>query len=760
MSLPAIAKRAVMAGASSVAMAAALSVGGAAFAADATATAAAAKDNTQLDEVVITANKRGAQALQSVGSSIGVIGAVQMEQRGITEFTDIVRNVAGLNVVDTGPGQKVFMMRGLVGAGESTVGLYYDDMPSTGSGESAAENAGRQTDLYIYDADHVEVLRGPQSTLYGSSALAGVVRIITKQPDRSGPSAELVVDGSTTEHGTGNTALKGYVNLPVIEDKLAVRLVGYSTHDGGFIDNPYLHTKHINGVENQGFRASAKAWLDPNTTVTGQLFVQDMHAHDQPISRPYGAVIGTTAWPAVGWLNNDSHTLQPRYDHTTMASLNLQHDFSKATLNITQSYFKRRNTDTADNSGLIDSLSADIASNNFPNVPLPANSVFTSGQVTTMWTSEGRVASKLDGPVNGVAGVLYSDRTILLDNQFQQTDATSGEIDRSAPSWYHRTANFHLTQLAAYGEVTWNVTSKLSLIGGARVFNDKRNDQGYSIVPFMRVLGRPGPSATVTSNETKAIFKGEGNYKLTDDVLLYASFSQGYRAGGTVVQVVPDMPNSYGPDYTNNFEVGAKTQWLDHRLQVNAAAYRINWYDTQISGSFFGGAFSGILNCTGLCAHSQGIEMDVTARPIHGLDLNLATTVFKAEWDKPQPAMDGDPQKGTQLQNTPNFTLSAAGNYTWDLPYGLTGAVHGDVSYNDGTPITNYVMQYNVHAPAYTLVNFSGDVAKGQRWDLKLYARNVFDKRAAVNVENNSVTPVFIVTNQPRTIGLQATLRY
>ncbi len=672
---------------------------------------------------------------------------------------DITRNVAGLNVIDTGPGQKTFMVRGLVGAGESTVGLYYDDMPTSGSGENAAVASGRQTDLYIYDADHVEVLRGPQSTLYGSSALAGVVRIITKQPDASAVAAEIVGDGSTTANGDPNHALKGMINLPVIDDKLAVRLVGYTSHDGGFIDNPYLGKTNINSVDNQGFRAGIKAWLAPSTTLTGQLFMQDMTAHDQPISRPYNATVGTTPYPAVGWLRTDARAQQPRTDHTLMASLNLQHSFSQAALTISQSYFERNNTDLSDTSPLHSFFGFLQGIDAFPPVPLFNTAVFRSQQRTKMSTTEARVASTSTGPLNGVVGVLYSDRTIDLDNSFLETNPADGLVNTSIPIWYKRTADFSLKQLAAFGEVTYDLNQKLSLLGGIRVFNNKRIDAGESIVPFMRLLGRPGPGPTVKSDETKAIFKAQASYKLTGEAMVYGSFSQGYRAGGTVVQVVPELPPAYDPDYTNNFEVGAKTQWLDNRLQLNVAAYRINWYDMQISGDFFNGAFSGVLNCSGLCAHSQGLELDVTARPMRGLDLTLATTVFKAELDKAQPAVNGAPAAGTQLQNTPDFTATASAGYAWDMANGLTGSVHADIHYNGGTPVASYRPSLNLAGPAYTLVNLSAGVASGRRWDLSFYARNLFDKQAELNTLYDSATPANVYTNQPRTIGAQITLR-
>lgn len=153
--------------------------------------------------VIVNGTKRGEQKLQSIGASIAVLNAAELEKRHVSEFIDIARNIPGLNVVEGGPGQKSILIRGIVGAGESTVGLYYDNMLTSGSGESAALSNGRQTDLYVYDAERVEVFRGPQSTLYGASALAGVVRIITKPAELGQFGANLVLGAADTYQGGG-----------------------------------------------------------------------------------------------------------------------------------------------------------------------------------------------------------------------------------------------------------------------------------------------------------------------------------------------------------------------------------------------------------------------------------------------------------------------------------------------------------------------------------------------------------------------------
>lgn len=722
------------------------------------APAEADRDASQLEEVVVTANYRG-ERLQSVGSSIGVLGAEDLASRNITEFMDIARNMPGLNVIDAGPGQKKIFIRGLTGAGESTVGLYYDGMPTTGSGESAAEAGGRQTDLYVFDAERVEVLRGPQSSLYGSSALAGVVRVLTKQADVTRTEQQVVVDGATTASGSESYALKGVINLPLVSDRFAVRLAAYKAHDGGFIDNSYLNLKDVNDSDQLGARVNAKLVVSDRGTLTAQFFSQNLEVGDQGVERPFDSLIGVTPWPAAGPLTNDARSRQPRRDSTQMAGLNYVHEFDGLTLTVAQSHFDRDNKDDQDLSGLPYFFSFLQSIDEFPPVDVIPQGVFESRQKTRMNTSEVRVVTSSPGPWHGVLGLLYQNRKVDIDNQFLQTDAGTGLVDPSVPSWYHRVADFKLTQKAVYGELTYDFNDKWSATVGGRAFRNERTDHAHGIVGFMR-LGGLTPVTTLTASESKAIYKAALNYKYSDSLLGYVSMTEGYRAGGTVNQVVPELPPAYGPDYTRNYEAGMKSEWLDHRLQLNVAAYHIAWYDMQYSGDFFNGVFSGVLNCKGKCAHSNGVEVDVTARPMRGLDLNLATTVMKAELDKALPEANGSPVSGTQLANTPTFTLAASANYGWEVNTALRASVHADLQHVGKVANMTYRQNLNIPGPAYTLLNASTTLASiDDAWELRLYARNLTNKRAQVTTQNDTVTPTWVYVNRPRTIGLEVTLR-
>lgn len=709
--------------------------------------------------VIVNGTKRGEQNLQSVGASIAVLTAAELEKRRVTEFIDIARNIPGVSVVEGGPGQKSIMIRGITGAGESTVGLYYDNMLTSGSGESAALSNGRQTDLYVYDAERVEVFRGPQSTLYGSSALAGVVRIITKAAELNRFGANLVLGTAHTKDGANSAGFKSMLNVPILQDRLGLRLVTYKINDGGYIDNPKLGLSDINHEEKKGVRLHAKLLSSERGTLQAQWMSQTMQADDQATERPYPARIVDQVYPALSALQNEVSSRQPRYDHTKMLGLTYEHQFEQLNLIFTHSVFDRHNQDQQDLQGLPIFLKFLQSIKAFPPVPVIPQGIFQSIQDTAMHSSELRAATHYPGAINGVLGVSHSQRKIELDNRFYQTDVALGLPIYSLPSWYQRVADFSLKQLAVYGDINYDVNAQLALQFGARSFRNERLDHGHTITGFMR-LGGLGPVNTQTSAEAKTIYQGRLNYQVDDSLLLYGSASQGYRAGGTINQIVPELPAQYGPDYTWNFETGLKSTWLARRLQVNLALYRINWYDMQVNGSFFNGAFDGILNCSGRCAHSQGLEVEMVARPVTGLKLSLAATVFKAQLDQDQPSLSGAPKAGTQLQKTPTFSASGAINYRRDFGSNYAADVQLDFQHIGRVAVMSYDASLNLPAPAYTLVNGYFTVSTGQHWELKFYGRNLSNVRARVNTEYTAVSPALVYVNRPRTFGLELALHY
>ena len=263
------------------------------------ATAGGNGDDSALQEVVVTAFKQGAQSVQSVPSSIDVLSADRLEAMGVSNFADFSRSVPGLNFVDSGPGDKRYIIRGINSAGEAQTALYIDNVPLTGLGGAATDFGGTQADLDLYDVHQIEVLRGPQGTLYGANSQAGVIRFVTNQADPGKFEASPLIDLSDTQSGSFNYQAKGMVNLPLIDGKLAIRLVGYDDYASGFIDNPLRDQNNYNNARQDGGRASLEWQIDADTSLVAQAFYQHLDSGGQPLERPYNTTIGTNYFPGM-----------------------------------------------------------------------------------------------------------------------------------------------------------------------------------------------------------------------------------------------------------------------------------------------------------------------------------------------------------------------------------------------------------------------------------------------------------------------------
>jgi iron complex outermembrane recepter protein len=262
---------------------------------------AAAGDDSVLQEVVVTAFKQGAQSVQAVSSSIDVLSADRLEAMGVTNFADFSRSVPGLNFVDSGPGDKRYIIRGINSAGEAQTALYIDNVPLTGLGGAATDFGGTQADLDLYDVHQIEVLRGPQGTLYGANSQAGVIRFVTNQADPSKFEASTLIDLSDTQSGGFNYQAKGMVNLPLIDGKLAVRLVGYDDYASGFIDNPLRDQNNYNNARQDGGRASIKWQIDADTSLGAQAFYQHLDSDGHPLERPFNTTRRHDLVPNTGY---------------------------------------------------------------------------------------------------------------------------------------------------------------------------------------------------------------------------------------------------------------------------------------------------------------------------------------------------------------------------------------------------------------------------------------------------------------------------
>lgn len=263
-----------------------------------------------IEEIVVTATKRGEQSLQDVPISITAFSASTLRDKGVDSFSDFAFQVPGLSFEDAGPGDKNFIIRGVnsTGTGVATVGQYIDEMLVTGD--------LRQPDLRLYDIERIEVLRGPQGTLYGSGSLSGTLRIVTNKPDSTAFDASVDVSGAATHGGGGDYEGSGMVNIPLVQDRLALRAVGYYRDFSGFIDNVRLGVDEVNAEDTYGGRVSLRYTPTENTTLTASAFYQETNLD--------GRNIFTTADGTLGDFNTDQFVRDPfDDDYDELAEVNI-----------------------------------------------------------------------------------------------------------------------------------------------------------------------------------------------------------------------------------------------------------------------------------------------------------------------------------------------------------------------------------------------------------------------------------------------------
>ena len=727
-------------------------------------TTAGGGDDSALQEVVVTAFKQGAQSVQSVPSSIDVLSADRLEAMGVSNFADFSRSVPGLNFVDSGPGDKRYIIRGINSAGEAQTALYIDNVPLTGLGGAATDFGGTQADLDLYDVHQIEVLRGPQGTLYGANSQAGVIRFVTNQADPGKFEASTLIDLADTQSGSFNYQAKGMVNLPLIDGKLAIRLVGYDDYASGFIDNPLRDQNNYNNARQDGGRAGIKWQIDADTSLVAQAFYQHLDSGGQPLERPYSTTIGTNYFPADGRLDYSQYSETPHYDDVRIYALTGTHDFHWSELTVAAAYFGRNVLVYQDDTTSFRFFQYLQALGEFPPFAVPAGGVSVSPEASRLGSVEARMNTKLDFPVNGVFGLYSDNRRNLFSTNVYATNPDTG-YPEAATQIDERNFKDTTKDFALFGEATWKITPGLSLLGGLRYYNDVRDLASATQIPFFG-LGTAGVDPPEHAHNTGTIKKLNLSYKLADAAMVYAQYSEGFRAGGTNAATVALVPAQYNPDTTRNYEVGAKTGWLDNRLTANVSVYVIDIYNLQVAELFgAGGAFSGVGNVPGKDARSKGVELDITARPLQGLSVVLGGNYTNARLTKDLSgttdasiAVGGLAVDGAPLLNVPQWNASLSTDYSFNLGSDYRASVGGDVDYTGPVTQTSYDLEpyadFNVSLPAYTLVNLRSSVA-WKSYELQAYVNNVFNKNAELNALNDVDDPYTILTNRPRTVGLR-----
>lgn len=776
-----------------------------------TAVPAAAQVAKVLEEVVVTARKRGAESLQDIGGSIQVLDGTGFSETMTTGFEDYMRQVPSLSANSSGVGQAQLSMRGISAARlnhanpniPSTVSLYFDETPISTSGFNP--------DAGLFDIARIEVLRGPQGTLFGASSMSGAIRLIPNDPrtDELTASVNLstfdTADGSASYHGNGT------INIP-INDSLAVRAVAFSLENGGYIDNVYNGEDDYNDESIAGGRLlglwDATDSLTAKATLMYQRSESDGRPQEQRIGDPAEITTGSGYDLALPSETNDQLIITDERQNAKflndtfedeMFLGSLQFEWLRESYSITSitSYLSREMDNTLDDTRRTRDLlgtanlfgasgQAVFALGDFDPETLEGaiylDQVDLENKTTNdKFTQEVRISSEFDGPFNIVAGAYYEDDSRRLDqiNDLDGLDAwiaSPNDLDGFFGSnfgsplenaYFDGTFDVETTQFALFAEATYEY-GDFEFTAGGRYYD---YDQDASIrwqgwVEFS--------DDRLDSNTTESGFNpmAEVLYHATDETTLYARAAEGFRIGSVQQFINPvfcaseleelgfdGVPTEIDGDSLWNYEAGVKTTLLNGSTTANVSVYQMDWSNARTQ-TFLSCGW--IVEFSLVDMVSRGVEVEFVSSPTDRLDLNLAFAYNNSEVDGSLPpsappiAADGD-----TAPFAPEWTATAG--FRYGIPAAISAFdwyIRGDLSYVSSQFNELGTQQLErVEIPSNTVANLYSGLSNGN-WEFGVFARNLTDERIVMGADTDRQRPAQLAVGRPRNIGVQLTYNF
>ena len=814
--------------------------------------AALAQEKSGIEEITVTATKRGEISIMDLAGSIQAFDTAAIRNQGLTDMESYTKLTPALTYFGNSTGQGKIFIRGIADAPDTFIvsqssAVYLDEQPIT---QSAA------VDPRLVDIERVEVLSGPQGTLFGSSSQSGTLRIVTNKPDptRFEAFADATLKGMS--EGASSWDISGMVNIPLAEDTFAVRLVGFTATEGGFIDNvegttgnceafgkcpiggPQFNTDAVKEDWNEttvtGGRVSAKWFISDNWSATLGLTTQSV---DSDAENTYDPTIGDLELIA---FNPDSFEDDwTQYSLTIEGNITDNLSFTSATAYFTRD--SKYTQDTTEYAAYFGSFCYYFTATYNIYCFQPAGAYYwyndpvgflVNDQENTNFTQEFRLAYTGER-IDWVAGAFYEDRSEEWDfntdvEGYRDSQAFSnwtrpyseflrpsyyfnnyscgsyagpvgyyyciadgwGVPASPTDTWWFSADDTDWETLALFGEATFHFTDKFSLTAGARWFDVDQSKQYFVDNPGGRrtiaipnlsgdAPGRKGclladqpcnPNDTDNPNDVGVNFIDSSDddiaikvalqYDINEDVMVYGLYSEGFRAGGVNRnRGAPKLPQAYGADFLENYEVGMKGSFANGRMNVSATLFFQDWVDYQLEvvdpsnvpcsidptppcGQPWQ---KGVLNAGN--AHSDGFEISIDALPSDNFKLQLNATVLESELDDEVPGVDAV-GKGSKLPFAPEFKASLLAQYNWPMAiagsnegffqfqFSHTGASLNQVQAFEGGPTPQIKQQaYNWASVRLGL--------QGSSWEANLFINNLTDERGQLYHDVSDFEPFF-----------------
>ena len=714
------------------------------------------------DDIVVTATRRETR-LQYTPISMTVLGSDTLQTSQADGFSDFARQVPGLTAIDSGPGDRRYALRGLQSAGEPEVGLYYDDIPMAGLPGGSLDTGDRQPDIKLWDIDRIEVLRGPQGTLYGDGSMGGTLRIISKRPVLDTFQAAAQVTGASTADGGGPSwRWNGMVNLPLESDTLAVRLAGYYRDEGGWIDNFARSTVTVRQVPGDGLnwehtaggRASLLFKPTDGLSVSAIAYYQNTRTGNSFDTYPQFTAPGDR-------YDSAAFVRTPYTDQLQMYNLVVNDNLKWADLVLNGAYESRAVDDTQDTTRYLLSLFGcneyNWSVSCFGAPVIPAASF--EHETVSSTSAEVRLVSRGQGPFQWTVGSFLQSATTYRRGQIAQVDPAGlvqfNTTDGMAVNRLFARSNFDaFDKLAMFEESSYPLAHGLDAIVGLRWFHSYRSDEQVIVQQFFP--GQPtGPEPFQKFSQSELFKKFELSYPLSAAALLYAQGAQGFRSGG------PNYPGGltttappYQGDSLWDYEIGWKAAFAGRRIVWTGAVFRIDWSHLQqlVPTSLF----SYIVNAGS--ARSDGFETQLEAPLYAGLALEAGASLANAHLIGPQPHSSNPAAQlyeGDRLAGAPRWTTNLGLAYTHPIAGALRATARLDYTYQSSS--SDIVAVQNpayFSIPGSNLVALHLGVARDD-WSLQLAVDNLcnsFVPLTAKALDSNLAQSV--IAARPRTLSL------
>lgn len=713
-------------------------------------------DVTQMEKITVTATKREA-VLTDVSLGISSLSGKSLEARGITSLEELGANAPSMNIIKAGPGENLLVSRGISTTqslslqGSPAVGVYIDEMPLTGISTGVP-------DFGMWDVARVEMLRGPQGTLYGEGAMAGTIRIITVAPDSKNLSTKFQLTGFGVKDGGSGESFRGMLNVPLSEGVAALRGSVSYNKDPAWIDAPDFGKKDVNTNKQTDARLALRLTPNSKLKIDASLWHQDsdaMHSNSQTAPGVFSPPALDIKTPGFALLAN--HQLNTDSRKGDMANLTINYDFGIFSLVSATSHSKQN----------IDSVwdAIDTAPLLFGVPAVAAHAVFDSATGSTIrkrtvdvTSEELRLVSNGDQRLNWTVGGYFKKLDRHLDNNWLIIIPVFGINESSLTA-----SDTKSDAKAIFGEGDWKVTDTVTLTAGLRSYTDDRT-ASLTVIRPSALLGdaTPGVYATNTS-ENQTTYNAIASWKPNDKLNLFARAASGFRAGGpnAWVQDPLEIPKDFKAEQIKSLEVGLKSTPMPW-LVANVYLFNNDWKDKQVKLTTPKWGFDFTANAS--TAEARGVEFEFQVYPAQGLSLNAALTYTDAKITHDLLGTKNQliAASGSRLPYVAPWEFKASADYRWPMAEGRTGVanltlLHRNSSYSD---ITNAAWSDN---GSLTQLNLRAGIETNKKtWGIFGFVKNLNNSQSIATIQHpvGSDAARYPSYIQPRTIGIELQAAY